>query len=309
MLRSVRRLVILGAATALMVLAGAGWILLAPRPAFSEADAARFEGGDAARGKRVFDAGQCASCHATPGQPDRLRLGGGLELGSPFGPFYPPNISPDPEDGIGRWRGIDLANALMSGVSPDGRHYYPALPYAAYAHMRPEDVRDLMAYLRSLPPVQGRTPPHRLPFPLTIRRGIGLWKLLFLDRTPIRDDPTREARWNRGHYLVEAMAHCAECHSTRNLLYAIKPSERFAGGPDQEGTGFVPNITPAAIGAWSEDDLVEVLTSGHTPDLRVVASSMADVVNNMAALPEEDRRAIVTYLRSLPPRPTPGPEG
>jgi mono/diheme cytochrome c family protein len=291
-----------------MICAGAGWILSAPRPAFGEADASRFEGGDPGHGKRIFDAGQCASCHATPGQPDRLRLGGGLALGSPLGPFYPPNISPDPKDGIGRWRGVDLANALMSGVSPAGQHYYPALPYAGYARMRPEDVRDLMAYLRGLPPVQGRTPPHDIPFPFTIRRGVGLWKLLFLDRDPIPDDPSREAQWNRGRYLVEALAHCAECHSTRNIFYAVKPSQRFAGGPDQEGTGFIPNITPQAIGAWSEDQLVEVLTSGHTPDLRVVRSSMDDVVKNMSALPEEDRRAIAVFIRSLPPRPTPGTE-
>lgn len=261
-----------------------------------------------ARGKRIFDAGQCASCHASPGQPDRLRLGGGLALGSPFGNFYPPNISPDPRDGIGRWQGIDLANALMSGVSPEGQHYYPALPYVSYARMRAEDVRDLMAYLRSLPPVSGRTPPHALPFPLTIRRGVGLWKLLFLDSTPIVDDASRDPQWNRGRYLVEALAHCAECHSPRNLFYAVKSSARFAGGPDQEGTGYIPNITPHAIGAWSEDQLVEILTSGRTPDLRVVGSSMDDVVRNMAALPEEDRRAIAVFIRALPPRPTQGPE-
>lgn len=276
------------------------------RPAYDEADAARFENGDPIEGKRIFDAGQCSSCHASPGQEDRLRLGGGLALGSPYGTFRPPNISPDPEDGIGRWRGIDLANALLSGVSPKGQHYYPAFPYASYVHMQPEDVRNLMAYLRSLEPVSGRPPPHQLPFPLTIRRGLGFWKLLFLDRTPVAEDPAQNAAWNRGHYLVKALAHCAECHSTRNLLGAIKPSARFAGGPDQEGTGYVPNITPQAIGHWSVDDLVEVLTTGRTPDLRAVKSSMEDVVKNMAALPEEDRRAIATYIHSLPPRMTPG---
>jgi mono/diheme cytochrome c family protein len=285
---------------------GAFWLLSAPRPAFGEQDAARFENGDAARGRLVFMAGQCASCHASPGQPDRLRLGGGLALASPFGTFFPPNISPHPRDGIGGWRGLDLANALMSGVSPEGAHYYPSLPYVAYARMRPEDLRDLMAYLRSLPPVEGRQPPHELPFPFTIRRGIGLWKLLFLDRTTIEEDPARDPAWNRGRYLVEALSHCAECHSTRNLLYAVKESARFAGGPDQEGTGFVPNITPHAIGAWSVEDIATVLTTGQTPDLRKVGGSMAEVVANMAALPDEDRRAIAVFLRSLPARATPG---
>jgi len=265
-----------------------------------------FEGGDPAHGRQVLLAGQCASCHASPGQGDRMRLGGGLALGSPFGTFNVPNISPDPRDGIGSWRGIDLANALMSGVSPDGSHYYPSLPYVAYAHMRPEDLRDLWAYLRTLPPVAGQAPPHDLPFPFTIRRGIGFWKLLFLDRSPIADDPARDAAWNRGRYLVEAQAHCAECHSGRNILYAVKSSQRFAGAPDQEGTGHVPNITPQAIPGWSEDDLVTVLTTGRTPDLRTVGGSMADVVTNMAALPESDRHAIAAYIRSQPARPTPG---
>jgi mono/diheme cytochrome c family protein len=282
------------------------WIIAAPRPAFTEAEAANLDqGGDPRRGKLVFDAADCASCHASPGQPDRHRLGGGLALGSPFGTFYPPNISPDPRDGIGRWRTIDLANALMSGVSPSGRHYYPALPYTSYAHMRVDDVKDLMAYLRTLPPVRGRTPPHGLPFPLTIRRFIGVWKLLFLDRAPVRPDASQDVAWNRGHYLVEAVAHCAECHSARNLLNAIKPWSRFAGGYDQESAGFVPNITPAGIGSWSKPELVEALTDGRTPELREIGSSMADVVTNLAMLPASDREAIATYIRSLPARHSP----
>jgi mono/diheme cytochrome c family protein len=297
-------------AAALVMLAAAGgavaWLLTAPRPAFDIAHAAALgEGGDAARGKLIFDAGDCASCHASPGQPDRLLLGGGLALGSPFGTFFPPNISPDPRDGIGRWRTIDLANALMSGVSPDGRHYYPALPYTSYTHMRIQDVQDLMAYLRTLPPIQGRAPQHDLPFPFSIRRLVGFWKLLYLDRTPINTDPAHDPEWNRGRYLVEAVAHCAECHSARNLANAIKESSRFAGGFDQEGAGYVPNITPAGIGGWSRDDLSRVLTDGHTPELRQIGSSMADVVTNTAALPLADRTAIATFILALPARHSP----
>jgi mono/diheme cytochrome c family protein len=282
------------------------WWITAPRPAFSEADAAGLDqGGDPILGERVFDAGDCASCHASPGQPDRRHLGGGLTLASPFGTFFPPNISPDPNDGIGRWRTIDLANALLSGVSPRGQHIYPALPYTSYAHMRVEDVKDLMAYLRTLPAVAGQAPRHDLAFPFTIRRLVGFWKFLYLDRRPIRPDPARDEVWNRGRYLVEAVGHCAECHSARNMLGAIKLSSRFAGGRDQEGVGFVPNITPAGIGHWSSEEIVEALTSGHTPDLRRIGSSMADVVTDTAALPLSDRQAIAVYLQSLPPRSSP----
>ncbi len=288
--------------------AAAAWLLSAPRPAFADQDAAWLEqGGDPARGKILFAAGDCASCHAMPGQPDRLKLGGGLPLASPFGTLRVPNISPDPETGIGRWRTLDLANAMMAGVSPDGAHYYPGFPYTSYAKMHPEDVRDLMAYLRGLPPVANRPPPHELPFPFTIRRLVGFWKLLFFTREPLADDPGRDAVWHRGRYLVEAMAHCAECHAARNLLGAVRDETRFAGGANPEGLGFAPNITPTGIGQWTEDQLLALLGTGRMPDGRIVGAAMNEVVINTAQLPESDRRAIVAYLRTVPPRPTPQP--
>src|SRR4051794_5237219 len=283
-----------------------GWFLSVPTPAFPESTAADFEkAGDAGRGRVVFEAGDCASCHATPGQPDRRRLGGGMALASLFGTFHPPNISPDPDYGIGSWRTIDLANALMSGVSPSGEHYYPALPYVDYAHMSVDDLRDLMAYLRTLPPAKDKPPPHELHFPMTIRRLVGFWKLIYLNRSPIRHDPGRDPDWNRGHYLVEALGHCAECHSSRNIAGGIKSGTRYAGGADQENVGFVPNITPVGIGHWSRDELHRALTIGVTPRGRVLASTMAEVVTGIAELPEADQRAIAAYIKSLPPRPTP----
>lgn len=299
--------------TSLLILAALGatsvWILSAPRPAFSQADAARLEGGDPERGRLVFAAGDCASCHASPGQHDRLQLGGGQALETPLGTFRPPNISPDPKDGIGRWRVVDLANALLSGVSPGGEHYFPALPYTSYAHMRIEDVRDLMAYIHTLPPVSGRAAPHDVPSIFLLgRRAVGIWKLLFFDQSPIRRDDSQTEAWNRGRYLVEAVAHCAECHSARNLAYAVSDSHRFAGGVNPEGIGFAPNLTPDGIGKrYSEDDLVKLLTSGETPNLRLVGATMSDVVTNTAMLPESDRRAIAIYIKSLPPRPTSSP--
>ena len=151
------------------------------------------------------------------------------------------------------------------------------------------------------------SPNEELSFPLTIRRGVGLWKLLFFDRSPVRDDPSRSAAWNRGHYLVDALGHCAECHSTRNIFGAVETRTRFAGGPDPGSVGYVPNITPSGIGAWSRQQISEALRTGVTPDLRVLGSSMADVVRDTACLPAEDRDAIATFIRALPPRPTPNP--
>jgi len=290
-------------------IAGAAmWVLTKPRPAISsDLDQSINADGNAERGRFLFAAGDCASCHASPGQPDRLRLGGGMALASPYGTFRPPNISSDPIDGIGAWRTTDLANALLSGVSPAGAHYYPAFPYTSYAKMQIGDVKDLMAYLRTLPAVSGRAPPHDLSPVFRYRRIVGLWKILFFDRTAIVAEPGRDETWNRGRYLAEAVAHCAECHSSRNLMGAIIPDTRFAGGTDPEGTGYIPNITPTRIGDWTERDIAEMLKTGNTPNHGRVGSSMTAVVTNLASLPQSDRDAIATFVKSLPPREAPRP--
>jgi mono/diheme cytochrome c family protein len=289
------------------IAAAALWSVTEPRAAFSKDDPALEQEGDAAKGRLVFAAGDCSSCHALPGQSDRLRLGGGMALASPYGTFRPPNISTDKVDGIGSWQTRDLANALLSGVSPNGTHYYPAFPYTSYAQMTVADIRDLMAFLRTLPAIAGKAPPHTPTLLFRIRRSIGLWKVLYFDRQPINADPGRSNSWNRGHYLVEALAHCAECHSTRGVLGGIKPETRFAGGKDPEGVGYFPNITPARIGDWTEADIAELLKTGNTPNHGRIGSSMTDVVTNTAMLPQTDRDAMAAYIKSLPSRPTPQP--
>ena len=213
----------------LVAAAMAAWFLSAPRTIDSETAAAVSAPGDAAAGRIVFYAGGCESCHASPGQPDPSRLGGGLELKTPFGSFRPPNISPDEKDGIGAWSVVDFANALLEGVSPRGTHYYPAFPYASYRRMTPKDVRDLFAYLKTLPPVAGRPPPTSLPFPFDIRRGVGLWKLLYLDPIETPESVGRSDSWRLGRYLVEGPGHCAECHSPRDFLGGIIASSAARG--------------------------------------------------------------------------------
>ncbi len=184
-----------------------------------------------ANGKTMFLVGGCASCHAIPKQEDKTRLGGGLGLKSPFGTFFTPNISPDRRDGIGGWSEADFVTAMWKGTAPDGSHYYPAFPYTSYQRMKLEDVRDLFAYLKTLPPVEGKPRDHDLPFYLKIRRLLGGWNFLFLDGQPFKPDPSKSEEWNRGAYLVNGPGHCAECHSPRNVLGAIIAGERFAGGP------------------------------------------------------------------------------
>ena len=252
-------------------------------------------------GQIIFNAGGCSSCHAVPNQPDRLRLGGGLPITSPFGTFYVPNISPDPVDGIGRWTESDFVRAVRKGISPAGTHYFPAFPYTSYAHATVQDVRDLFAYLKTLPPVSGRSRDHDVSFPFNIRRNVGIWKLLFMDDRLLVPDQSRSSQWNRGAYLVNAFGHCAECHSSRNLLGGIIAAQRFAGGPDPEGKGFVPNITQKGIGDWSVKDIDYFLETGSTPDGDNAGGAMARVIKNTSQLGAGDRAAIADYVKSLPP--------
>jgi mono/diheme cytochrome c family protein len=256
---------------------------------------------DLTNGLTTFNAGGCSSCHAVPGQPDRLKLGGGLAIPSPFGTFYAPNISPDPADGIGRWNEAQFVRAVTQGVSPSGYHYFPAFPYTSYAHARVSDIRDLFAYLKTLPPVQGKVRDHDVPFPFDIRRNIGIWKWLFMDDKLFAPDLSRSPQWNRGAYLVNSLGHCAECHSPRNFLGGIITAQRFAGGPDPEGKGWVPNITQKGLGDWSEKDIAYLLETGQTPDGDSIGGSMARVITNTSELSAEDRDAIADYVKSLPP--------
>jgi mono/diheme cytochrome c family protein len=261
-----------------------------------------------ANGKEMFAAGNCASCHASLNQEDITRLGGGHEMKTPFGTFYTPNISPDDKDGLGSWTEAQFVTALNKGTSPAGTHYYPAFPYASFQHMTFNDVRDLFAYIKTLPKVSGKAPEHELSFPFNIRASLGGWKFLYLDDEPFQQDPSKSAQWNRGAYLVNGPAHCAECHSPRNALGGIKQGMRFTGGPDPESDGWVPNITQKGISDWSAKDIATMLGSGDLPDGDRVGGAMVKVVRNTAQLSPDDRMAIATYIKSLPPmdgqRPT-----
>lgn len=290
-------------AAALLVAAlalGAAAVWWAARPApLPDAALAGIEG-DADAGAGVFWASGCASCHATAGATgdDRLVLAGGQRFETAFGTFVAPNISPDPDHGIGGWTLAEFANAMLRGVSPDGRHYYPAFPYTSYARMRLQAVADLKAFMDDLPIDATPNQPHDLPFPVNIRAGLGLWKRLYLNDAWVLDvagDPVLE----RGRVLVEAMAHCAECHTPRGALGGLDTARWMQGAPNPSGRGRIPAITPEALG-WSEAQIAGYLATGFTPAFDTAGGSMAAVVKSLAELPAEDREAIAAYMLALP---------
>ena len=293
----IRRLIVGVVAAAVLGLA-AFWFLTIPQTVPASALGAHTP--DLTNGKEMFYAGGCASCHAVPKQPDKTKLGGGLALGSPFGTFYVPNISSDPTDGIGGWSEAQFVTAMNKGASPSGEHLFPAFPYPSYQHMTFDDVRDLFAFLKTLPAVKGRVRDHDVRFPFNIRRTLGLWKLLFLDGKPFEPDPSKSAEWNRGAYLANGPGHCAECHSPRNMLGGIVSGLRFTGGPSPDGQGGVPNITQFKLKNWSVADISGTLEDGMTPDSDRVGGSMVEVVRNTSQLTSADRTAIATYIKSLP---------
>ncbi len=281
-----------------VIAAGGLWVMARPAPLAASA----VEGltGDVARGEAVFWAAGCASCHMAAGAEGaaELVLKGGQRFASDFGTFVAPNISQDRDHGIGGWSTLDLANALQRGVSPEGEHYYPALPYAAYAKMQMQDVVDLDAFLKTLPADPTPSQLHDLEFPFSQRVAIGAWKLLFLnDDWALAGNLTPTA--DRGRYIAEALAHCGECHTPRNALGGLDTARWLGGAPNPSGEGRIPNITPAKLG-WTAPDIVQYLTTGFTPDYDSVGGHMAHVVENMARLPESDRQAVAEYLLAVP---------
>jgi mono/diheme cytochrome c family protein len=287
-----------------IVAAALGWFLTSPQPL--EAAELPAHEADVANGERIFYAAGCASCHAAPGTKgeEKLKLAGGLELNTPFGIFRVPNISPDPQTGIGGWSTLDFVNAVQRGISPGGAHYYPAFPYGSYARMRAEDIIDLKGFLDTLPAVSNQVAGHDLSFPFNIRRGVGTWKLLYLSSDPVLTLADASEPAQRGQYLVEGPGHCGECHTKRDFMGGLKTVEWMAGAPNPEGRGVIPNITPHEEGlTWSESEIVDTFKTGFTPDFDTLGGSMSAVQEELSHLPDEDLQAIAAYLKAIPALP------
>jgi mono/diheme cytochrome c family protein len=256
--------------------------------------------GDAKRGQYLVKAGGCVGCH-TEEKKDAAPFAGGRALKTPFGTFYGPNITPHPEAGIGRWTEADFVNAMRRGRRPDGANYFPAFPYTSFTKIADSDLRDLWAYLRTLPQSNRPSQEHDLRFPFGWRFTVTFWKWLFFTPGPFTGIPGATPAVNRGAYLVQALGHCGECHTPRNFLGGIKRSRFLAGGKTPEGKD-VSNLTPTGLKKSSDKDLMDFLTTGMTPDGDVPAAAMGEVITNTTSqLTPADLAAVIAYLRTLPP--------
>ncbi|SDK34781.1 c-type cytochrome [Aliiruegeria lutimaris] len=256
--------------------------------------------GDAVAGRQVFLAAGCASCHADRGAEAQQApiLSGGRRLSTEFGEFITPNISSDPVHGIGSYDLAGLASVLKRGVTPDGRHLYPVMPYTSYIRMELQDIADLKAFLDSLPASDEVPQPHEISLPWSLRSTIGLWKKRYLDPNFVGAAPSE--RVERGRYLAEALGHCAECHTPRDRWGGLDRSRWMAGAPGLSGSSVAPNVTPAALD-WSRDEVAWFLESGHSPRDETASNEMESVIAGLAQLPKEDLEALAFYLASLAP--------
>src|SRR5258708_1108810 len=252
-----------------------------------------------AKGEYLTKAADCAACHTVPGGRP---FAGGRAFKLPFGTIYSTNITPDQETGIGRWSDAEFVRALHRGVGRNGEDLYPAFPYTAYALLSSDDLVAIRAYLSTLRPVSAWNVENTLKFPFNQRYVLRAWKFLFVSTKRWEPSPVHDAAWNRGSYLAEALAHCGECHTPRNLLFATKSGKKYAGAIVDGWKAY--NITSdkeTGIGAWSEDEIKRYLATGHAPAHGSAGGSMAEAIDlSLRHLTSEDIVALTQYLRTVP---------
>ena len=252
------------------------------------------------RGAYLARAADCEACHTSEGG---LPFAGGLAFKLPFGTLYSPNITPDRETGIGGWSDADFLNAVHKGIAADGTRLYPVFPYAAYTMMTDSDALAIKAFLFSLPAVHAPTPPNTFAFPFNQRWLMAFWSAFFNSDRRFMPNPAQSPEWNRGAYLAEAMAHCGDCHTPRNLMQALDNRHKFAGAIASGWNAY--DITPdtiSGIGSWSDAGLAEFLATGHTADHGTASGPMGEAVDrSLMHLDSQDIMALVAYLRTIPP--------
>jgi mono/diheme cytochrome c family protein len=265
---------------------------------------ARAQNGAAERGKYIFDAAGCLGCHTEAGGAP---MAGGPALKTSFGVFYAPNITPDPEFGIGQWSDADFIRALREGLSPRGQHYFPVFPYPAYTKMTTQDLTDLRAYLATVAPSKKPSRAHEVNSLYSVRAALITWKWLNFTAGEYKAEASRDAQWNRGAYLVQALTHCGECHTPRNMFGGLERKHWLSGARMPVGDLIASNLTPDKTGLidWSAADIIDALETGALPQGGTLGGEMGEVVRNSTGkMRPDDRAAIAAYLKALPPQPT-----
>jgi mono/diheme cytochrome c family protein len=260
-----------------------------------------------ARGAYLARAGDCVACHTARGGAE---YAGGRALDTPFGRLYGPNLTPDPDTGIGRWSSDDFWNALHNGKSRDGRLLYPAFPYTNYTKVSRTDSDALYAYFRSLAPRRQPNRPHALDFPYDQQLLLAGWRLLYFKPAVFTPQPVRDAEWNRGAYLVEGLGHCSACHSTRNRLGAT--GDTLSGGLIPTIGWYAPSLTAsgeAGLGDWDKQHIVALLGTGISPRGSATGPMAEVVARSLQHLTPTDLGAMATYLKALPATKAPARDG
>ena len=255
-----------------------------------------FDAALVAKGAELSAIGNCHVCHTAVGGRS---FAGGRPLETPFGTVYGTNITPDPDSGIGRWSEQAFRRALREGIDREGRHLYPVFPYEYYTRLSDEDIRALYAYLMTREPVQAQNRPHELRPPFNARGLLGIWKSLYFERGAFQPDATRSAQWNRGAYLVNGLGHCSACYTPRNFLGAERKDQLFGGGEAEGWHGPALNAASPSPLPWNAEQLFKYLRTGLAEQHAIAAGPMEPVVRNLAAVPEEEVRAMAVYLEAL----------
>lgn len=291
---------IAGTLAALLIAAGCA---VAYRPAMTPvADRAPFPRAQIERGAELAAIGDCAVCHRLKGGKP---FAGGRGVPTPFGTVYATNITPDPDTGIGQWSEAAFVRAMRDGIARDGRHLYPVLPYPHFTRATDADIAALYAFVMTRDAVRQEAPANNLPFPMNVRTLMAGWNLLYLKPGPWQPDPAHDDTWNRGAYLAEAVGHCGACHTPHNGLGAEQAAQRFSGG--EADHWYAPPLQDASPAAqpWTEDALANYLRTGFDAGHGAAAGPMTEVTNELAAVPENDIKAMAVYVASLMPKTVP----
>jgi mono/diheme cytochrome c family protein len=295
-------------AIVVLIVVGLAWLLFSggrqptPKSASQVDQATLRDPALIAKGKYLATVGDCTGCHTAQGG---ALLAGGRAMATPFGNIPVPNITPDPETGLGEWSFEDFWQALHAGTGRPGELLYPAFSYTSYTKVSQGDALAIYAYLQSLPPVHQPATAPSLAFPYSVRKSLAAWRALYFREGEFKPDPAQSPQWNRGAYLVQGLGHCNECHAARDSLGGTAGDQHLTGGQIPMQNWYAPDLSTRQNGGlqgWREQDIVDLLKTGQSAKGAAFGPMAGVIASSTQHMTDDDLRAIAVYLRSLPPR-------